>query len=83
VSINEFLQEGERSTVSSTLGLVAGLAYQRLLLPPSVSVFRRFGRRWAMAKIIEFYVPKDFRKKTNAAEKRGELIEFRLPKKSA
>lgn len=36
-----------------------------------------------MAKIIEFYVPKDFRKKTNAAEKRGELIEFRLPKKSA
>lgn len=36
-----------------------------------------------MAKIIEFYVPKDFRKKTIAAEKRGEVIEFRLPKKSA
>jgi hypothetical protein len=36
-----------------------------------------------MAKIIEFYVPKDFRRKANPAEKRGELIEFRLLKKSA
>jgi hypothetical protein len=39
-----------------------------------------------MAKVIEFYIPKDFRKKTqpSASEKLGQLIEFSLPpKKSA
>jgi hypothetical protein len=36
-----------------------------------------------MAKIIEFYIPKDFQQKTKPVEKRGELIEFRLPRKSA
>ena len=36
-----------------------------------------------MAKIIEFYIPKGFHKKTNSAEKRGELIEFPLPRKTA
>jgi hypothetical protein len=36
-----------------------------------------------MAKIIEFYIPDKFRKKTKPVERRGELIEFRLPKKSA
>jgi hypothetical protein len=44
-------------------------------------------RRWAMAtatgKIIEFYIPKDFRAKVKPIEKHGELIEFQLPKKSA
>jgi hypothetical protein len=40
-----------------------------------------------MAKVIEFYVPKDFRKKAEPSvseEKLGQLIEFApLPKKSA
>lgn len=38
-----------------------------------------------MAKVIEFYVPKDFRKTTKwlPPERRGEVIEFYLPKKSA
>jgi len=36
-----------------------------------------------MAKIIEFYVPKDFRRAAKPSEKRGEIIEFRLPRKSA
>jgi hypothetical protein len=36
-----------------------------------------------MAKIIEFHIPKDFRRNTKPIEKRGELIEFRLPRKSA
>jgi hypothetical protein len=43
-------------------------------------------RRLIMAKVIEFYIPKDFRKKTQpaASEKVGQLIEFSLPpKKSA
>jgi hypothetical protein len=37
----------------------------------------------AMAKIIEFYIPKDFHAKVRTADKCGEVIEFRLPKKSA
>jgi hypothetical protein len=38
-----------------------------------------------MAKVIEFYIPKGFRKSAwwIAAEKRGQVIEFCLPKKSA
>jgi len=38
-----------------------------------------------MAKIIEFYVPKDFRKsgKLMVEERRGRLIPFFHPKKSA
>jgi hypothetical protein len=38
-----------------------------------------------MAKIIEFYIPKDFYKiaKWVPAEKRGQVIEFSLPKKTA
>jgi len=39
-----------------------------------------------MAKIIEFYIPSDFRRKTNwiPAEQRGKVIEFRSPtRKSA
>lgn len=36
-----------------------------------------------MAKIIEFYIPKDFRRNAKTPVKRGELIEFQLPKKSA
>jgi hypothetical protein len=39
-----------------------------------------------MAKIIEFYIPKDFRKSARwmPAERRGRVIEFTLPpKKSA
>jgi hypothetical protein len=43
--------------------------------------------RWTMAKVIEFYVPKDFRKKAQPSvseEKLGQLIEFApQPKKSA
>jgi len=42
--------------------------------------------RLVMAKIIEFYVPKDFRKGARwvVAEKRGQVIEFCVPpKKSA
>lgn len=35
-----------------------------------------------MAKIIEFYIPKDFRPKQAPPEKRGQLIEFH-PRKSA
>ena len=37
----------------------------------------------ATAKIIEFYIPKDFHTKVKSVGKRGELIEFRLPRKSA
>lgn len=36
-----------------------------------------------MAKIIEFYIPKDFRRKITPTPKRGELIEFHTPRKSA
>jgi hypothetical protein len=39
-----------------------------------------------MAKIIEFYIPKDFRKSARwlASEQRGQVIEFTpRPKKSA
>jgi hypothetical protein len=39
-----------------------------------------------MAKIIEFYIPKDFHKSTRqvASEKRGQVIEFASrPKKTA
>jgi hypothetical protein len=38
-----------------------------------------------MAKIIEFYVPKEFRKRARwvPSEQRGQVIEFTLPKKSA
>jgi hypothetical protein len=42
--------------------------------------------RLVMAKIIEFYIPKDFRKGARwvSAEKRGQVIEFCVPpKKSA
>ncbi len=42
--------------------------------------------RLVMAKIIEFYIPKDFRKGARwvAAEQRGQVIEFSVPpKKSA
>jgi hypothetical protein len=41
--------------------------------------------RMVMAKVIEFYIPKGFRKSAwwIAAEKRGQVIEFCLPKKSA
>ena len=37
----------------------------------------------ATAKIIEFYIPKDFRGNAKPTEKHGELIEFHLPRKSA
>jgi hypothetical protein len=42
------------------------------------------GRR-AMAKVIEFYIPKDFRprQKWVATSDRGQIIEFASPKKSA
>ena len=37
-----------------------------------------------MAKVIEFYIPKRFKKSERPAEKRGQLIEFSPPpKKSA
>jgi hypothetical protein len=37
-----------------------------------------------MAKVIEFYVPKNFHRNTPVtSEKPGRLIEFCLPKKSA
>ncbi len=38
-----------------------------------------------MAKVIEFYIPKGFRKNARwiEVEKRGQVIEFCLPKKSA
>ncbi len=39
-----------------------------------------------MAKVIEFYIPKDFRKNARqiASQKRGQLIEFvSRPKKTA
>jgi len=37
-----------------------------------------------MAKIIEFYVPQDFRKRPVKSDKRGQVIEFIVqPKKSA
>ena len=36
-----------------------------------------------MAKIIPFYIPKDFRSKARPVKTRGEIIEFHLPKKSA
>ncbi len=37
-----------------------------------------------MAKIIEFYVPQDFRKRPESPGKRGQVIEFVVqPKKSA
>jgi hypothetical protein len=36
-----------------------------------------------MAKLIEFYIPKDFRKRARqaASEKRGQVIEFTSPPK--
>lgn len=38
----------------------------------------------SMAKIIEFYVPQDFRRRPGGAAKRGQIIEFvSQPKKSA
>jgi hypothetical protein len=42
------------------------------------------GRR-AMAKVIEFYIPKDFRPKAKwgTTSDRGQIIEFAAPKKSA
>jgi hypothetical protein len=38
-----------------------------------------------MAKVIEFYVPKNFRKneRWNSRDERGRVIEFSLPQKSA
>jgi hypothetical protein len=38
-----------------------------------------------MAKVIEFYIPKNFRKdeRRSARDERGRVIEFSLPKKSA
>jgi hypothetical protein len=37
-----------------------------------------------MAKIIEFYVPQDFRKRPGGSSKRGQVIEFVVqPKKTA
>ena len=38
-----------------------------------------------MAKVIEFYIPKNFRKdeRWNTRDERGRVIEFSLPKKSA
>jgi hypothetical protein len=36
-----------------------------------------------VAKIIEFYIPKDFRRKAKPAENRGQVIEFYVPRKSA
>jgi hypothetical protein len=37
-----------------------------------------------MAKVIEFYIPKSFKKAERPGEKRGQLIEFSpAPKKSA
>src|SRR6266705_3159208 len=41
--------------------------------------------RMVMAKVIEFYIPKNFRKDERRSERdeRGRVIEFSLPKKSA
>jgi hypothetical protein len=38
-----------------------------------------------MAKVIEFYIPKNFRKdeRRSTRDERGRVIEFSLPKKSA
>jgi hypothetical protein len=36
-----------------------------------------------MAKIIPFYIPKDFRGNAKPIKTRGEVIEFHLHKKSA
>ena len=38
-----------------------------------------------MAKVIEFYIPKNFRKDEGRStrDERGRVIEFSLPKKSA
>jgi hypothetical protein len=43
-------------------------------------------RRWFVAKVIEFYIPNNFREKTKRTpvEQRGQVIEFdSLKKKSA
>jgi hypothetical protein len=43
-------------------------------------------RRWFVAKVIEFYIPDNFRKKTKRTpvQQRGQVIEFdSLKKKSA
>jgi hypothetical protein len=58
---------------------------RRLLLADSVHISSRFGQGGgAMAKIIEFYIPKDFRSKAKKPlDKPGELIEFHVPRKSA
>jgi len=52
----------------------------------SVSGFpRAVGADGIMAKIIEFYVPKGFRPNAKwvPASRRGQVIEFNIPKKSA
>ena len=47
---------------------------------------RKTSRRWFVAKVIEFYIPNNFREKTKRTpvEQRGQVIEFdSLKKKSA
>jgi hypothetical protein len=42
-------------------------------------------RRWSVAKVIEFYIPSNFRKKTKRTplEQRGKVIEFDLWKRKS
>jgi len=64
---------------------MGGGAVERLLVLYGVHISSRFGHGGgAMAKIIEFYIPKDFRSKAKKTlDKPGELIEFHVPRKSA
>ena len=46
----------------------------------------RLGMVTAMAKVIEFYIPRTFRKAAKwgaQPDKRGKLIEFRVPEKKS
>jgi hypothetical protein len=71
----------------ATLGFLSSIwlgNVLRLFSSTGVFTIKRFwSQRWAMAKIIPFYIPKDFRSNPKPVKTRGEIIEFHLPKKSA
>jgi hypothetical protein len=73
-TLHEVLVMAARNVASA---LIATDKSERTTAPPRAPRFNRL-RRNVMAKVIEFYIPKDFRKalRTAAQPRFGKIIEF-------
>jgi hypothetical protein len=80
--------DNEEPALSEVEGTYVLSSDQRLFSPARVStdggwIAQENKGRPVMAKLIEFYIPKDFRKRARqaASKKRGQVIEFASPPK--